>query len=269
MARPDRDSFRALARSAAVVPVVREVLADLDTPLAIFLKLDDGRTSFLLESVDGDESRSRFSIIGCGARARFVARDGQVEITRGAEVRTISLPADRSRDPLEELRTLLAELRPLDLPDLPRFAGGAVGYLSYDWVRYVEDLPDANADPLLVPDAFFTFPEIVLVHDRKRQRLSIIAWAEVDDPERADSAYDVACAEIERVVERLAEPTPVPRPAQRDPEPVELKSSVTQERYREMVKRCKEYIQAGDVFQVVPSQRLSAPLRTDPVEIYR
>ncbi len=269
MARPDRESFRALCRGAAVVPLVREVLADLDTPLSIFLKVDDGDSAFLLESVEPDESWGRFSVIGVGARARFVARDGRVEITRRGAVETIELPADRSRDPLDELRRLQAELRPLELPDLPRFAGGAVGYLSYDWVRYVEALPDQNPDPLQVPDAYFTFPELVLVHDRTRQRLSVIAYAEVGDPEQADAAYDVAEAQLERVIARLASPTPLPETPVQASEPLEVSSSVTRERYHEMVKRSKEYIQAGDVFQVVPSQRLTVPLRTDPVQVYR
>ena len=287
MARPDRDRFRALVKSATVVPLVREVLADLDTPLAIFLKLDDGETSFLLESMEADESWGRFSIIGQGARARFVARDGRIEITRGAETTEIQLPPDRSRDPLEELRALSAELAPIALPELPRFAGGAVGYLSYDWVRYVEDLPDTNADPIGVPDCFFTFPSVVLVHDRMRERLSIIAYATVDDPADADSAYDAALAEIDRVVARLAGPLPQgalrepkmalrePGEALREPDaeagqgPLKIRSSTTRERYHEMVKRCKEYIQAGDIFQVVPSQRFTLPLRSDPVAIYR
>ncbi len=269
MVRPDRDDFRALARSAAVVPLVREVLADLDTPLAIFLKLDDGETSFLLESVEGGESWSRFSIIGLGARARFVARDGRVEITRGDAVQTFDLAADHSQDPLDHLRTLSHELQPLALPDLPRFAGGAVGYLSYDWVRYVEDIPDDNPDTLGVPDCYFTFPELVLVHDRKRQRLSILAYAQVDDPNHADAAYDTARAQIERVIEKLAAPVLLPEQRPSAPQAVEVRSSVSRERYHEMVKRCKEYIEAGDIFQVVPSQRLTMPLRTDPIQIYR
>jgi anthranilate synthase component 1 len=269
MVRPDRDSFRALAQRGAVVPLVREVLADLDTPLSLFLKLDDGVSSFLFESVEGGEDWSRFSIIGLGARARFTARGTRLEIERGERRETIELPADRSRDPLEHLRGLLEELRPVELPDLPAFAGGAVGYLAHDWVRYVERLPDANPDPLGVPDCFFVFPEVVLIHDRHRQRLSIIYEAQVPDPEQADAAYDAGLERIEEVLRAIEQPLPPTEPPPADPEPVELRSNVTRERYHEMVKRAKDYIQAGDVFQVVPSQRFTAPLRSDPRQIYR
>ena len=267
MVRPDRESFRALARRGGVVPLVHEVLADLDTPLAIFLKIDDGRSAFLLESAEGDEAWSRFSAIGVGERARFVARDGRVEIRRGERTESIELPADRSLDPLSLLRALMDELRPVALPDLPRFAGGAVGYLSYDWVRYVEELPDANPDTLHVPDCFFRIPEVVLVHDRQRQRLSILHDVEVGDD--VDAAFDAGVAVIDRVLARLEQPARLPEAPVPGEGPVAIQSNTTRERYHEMVKRSKEYIQAGDIFQVVPSQRLTVPLRSDPVHIYR
>ncbi len=161
MVRPDRDSFSALARQAgrgSTVPLVREVLADLDTPLAVFLKVDDGATSFLLESAESEERRGRFSFIGVGARARFIARNGQVEIQRGERIEQIQLAAEHREDPLDHLRALIAETRPLELPGLPRFSGGAVGYVSYDWVRYVEELPEDNPDTLGVPD----FPAVAI-----------------------------------------------------------------------------------------------------------
>jgi len=269
MVRPDRDTFRALARRARVVPLVREVLADLDTPLGIFLKLDDGETSFLFESVEGEENWSRFSVIGVGTRATFVAKDGRVDITQGGQTRSVDLPADRSVDPLEELRRLIDELRPIDVPDLPQFAGGAVGYLSYDWVRYVEELPDSNPDPLGVPDAYFNFPEIVLVHDRVHQRLSIICDVEIGDGVESDAAYDAALERLDAIVAKLEEPGPPREPRPVDAAPTEVQSNVTRERYHEMVKRSKDYIQAGDIFQVVPSQRLRVPLQTEAIEIYR
>ena len=269
MVRPDLESFRALARSGAPVPLVREVLADLDTPLATFLKVDDGETTFLFESVEVDEQWGRFSFIGLGARATFTARDGRVEIRRGAQLERIDLPDDRSVDPLLLLRGLLDELRPAPLHGLPRFSGGAVGYLSYDWVRHVERLPADNPDTLGVPDCFFTVPRTLLVHDRQQQLLSIIHAVDVDDPARAEQAYERGLAEIDAVLERLARPARVVPSPSTDPAPLEVTSNVSQERYHEVVKRAKEYIEAGDVFQVVPSQRLSVPLRTDPFLIYR
>jgi anthranilate synthase component 1 len=269
MVRPDRETFRALARRGDAVLLSREVLADLDTPLGIFRKLDDGRTAFLFESVEGAERWGRYSFIGVGSRATLRAAEGLVEIRgpRGLERRPIRGMA--GGDPLEELRHLLRELAPVEPEDLPRFAGGAVGYVSYDWVRCVERLPADNPDDLGLPLCFFSFPELLLVHDRKLQRLGIHHPVSVPDPDRADAAYDRGLRAIDAVVERLAAPLPPHPPATRPLGPPEVRSTFTRERYHEAVKRAKEYIQAGDVFQVVPSQRLTLPLRTDPFLVYR
>jgi anthranilate synthase component 1 len=271
MVRPDRDTFRVLARHGRAVPLVREVLADLDTPLASFLKVDDAATTFLFESVEGGERWGRFSFIGVGVRATFVSRGGRVEIRRGTETRRVKLAPNHRGDPLDELRQLIEELRPVEIPDLPRFAGGAVGYLSYDWVRYVEQLPQLNPDPLGLPDSYFLFPEILLVHDRKRQRLSIVTAVETGE-EGADAAFEAGLARIDEVIARLSSAVKL-EPDRQDgdaaDEPLEVSSSVTRERYHEIVKCAKDYIRAGDIFQVVPSQRLSMPLRTDPIQIYR
>jgi anthranilate synthase component 1 len=269
MVRPDRDTFRLLARQGRAVLLTREVLADLDTPLAIFRKLDDGRTTFLFESVEGGERWGRYSFIGVGSRATLVVRDDVVEIRRAGGVERHALPEGPAGDPLRYLRSLLAELAPIEPPDLPRFAGGAVGYLSYDWVRRVERLPAENPDDLGVPTCFFGFPELVLVHDQVQQRLTVLCAASILDADRPDAAYDEGLARIEAVLERLAQPIPPTPRVERELDPPEVSSTFTRERYQEVVKRAKEYIQAGDVFQVVPSQRLTIPLRTDPFLIYR
>jgi anthranilate synthase component 1 len=269
MVRPDLESFRKLARSARAVPLVREVVADLDTALAVFLKVDDRRHAFLFESNEGGEHWGRYSIIGLGARAMFEARAGVVEIVRGGERQRHRLASDRSEDPLDLLRRLLVELRPAPLPDLPRFAGGAVGYVSYDWVRYVERLPEKNPDPLGVPDCWFVFPETVLVHDRTRERLTIIHDVEIREGEPLEAAYERGLRALERVEAMLAAPTPRPAPTPAGDAPLEPVSNVTRERFIEMVKRCQEYIHAGDIFQVVPSQRLTLAQRSDPLAIYR
>jgi anthranilate synthase component 1 len=269
MVRPDVETFRTLARSGAAVPLVREVLADLDTALAIFLKVDDGRFSFLFESNEGGEHWGRYSFIGIGARAIFRAHGGKVEIRRGDALREIALAPDRSDDPLDHLRRLLAELAPAKLPDLPRFAGGAVGYVSYDWVRYVERLPETNPDPLGVPDCWFVVPETVLVHDRTRQRLSIIHDLELRAGESVEAAYERGLRVLDQVERSLAKPTPRQPEVAAEAAPIAPVSNVTRERFVEMVKRCQEYIHAGDIFQVVPSQRFTIPQRCEPFQIYR
>ncbi len=269
MVRPDREAFRTLAGRGAAVPLVREVLADLDTPLSIFKKVDDGATSFLFESNEGGETWGRYSFIGIGTRASFTARGDTVEIRRGGGVERIAIPADRSVDPLDHLRPLLQELRLAELPGLPRLAGGAVGYLSYDWVRYVERLPDGNPDELGLPECFFRFPETLLVHDQRAQTLLVIQAVSVESPDHADAAYDAGVEAIERVIALLGRPLPTPLAPEGSDECREVRSNVTREQYHEFVERSRAYIRAGDVFQVVPSQRLSLPLATDPFEIYR
>jgi anthranilate synthase component 1 len=267
MVRPDREQFRELARHARSVPVVREILADLDTPLALFLKVDDGRTAFLFESGEGGDW-GRFSFIGFGARARFRSQAGELEIERRGVRSRIPLSRDHREDPLLHLRGLLEELRPAHLEGLPRFSGGAVGYLAYDWVRYVERLPERGRDSLGLPDCLFAFPETLLVHDRVRQRLTLIHVVELDAHRDADAAWSAGVAQLDALEARLARPAAAPAPAALEAVPA-WTSNVTRERYHEMVARCKKYIEAGDAFQIVPSQRLSVRCKVDPFQIYR
>ncbi len=275
MVRPSREEFAQLAQRHLAVPVVREVLADLVTPLACFLKLDDGKTAFLFESVEDEGRWGRYSIVGVGARATLTSRGSDLAIQRGESHESVELPRDRSQDPLEFVRQLLRELKPAELPDLPPFAGGAVGYVSYDWVRYIERLPDANPDTLACPDVFFRFPERLLVHDRLRDRLTLIQIAEIDDPASADRLYDKAIRELDDFGRQLAGPLrsqtksvcmSSPPHTTRTPE---FQSNFSREDFCAAVERARSYIQAGDIFQVVPSQRLTLPLRCDPVSIYR
>lgn len=271
MVRPDLTGFLELAKQGRPVPLVREVLADLDTPLGIFLKLDDGESSFLFESVEGGENWSRFSVIGTGSRASLRARGAQVEVARHGQgpLEIHELPADHSRDPLEFLRQLLDELRPADLSGAPRFfPGGAVGYLAYDWVRYVERLPDQNPDALGIPDAYFTFPEIVLVHDRQQQRLSIMTFADCEPGSDPEIEFERAVKRLDEVEARLRLPVPSSEP-QPAAEPSDARANMDLDQYTKVVERCREYIRAGDIFQVVPSRRLRLPLQCDPIEIYR
>ena len=177
MLRPSQEVFQELARRGNLVPVVREILADLDTPLSIFRRLDDGRTSFLFESVEGGEKWARYSFIGTGARAIFRARGRDVEWIEDG--RTESIRAEG--DPLEILRDRLANLRAVvpEGVDLPRFLGGAVGVIGYDWVRFVEDIPDANRDEIGFPDLWFVLPETVVVYDNVRHSALVIRHADV------------------------------------------------------------------------------------------
>ncbi len=267
MLRPSLEQFEALAARGNLIPVVREILADLDTPLSLFRRLDDGRTAFLLESVAGGEKWARYSFMGTGARATFTARGSEITWTEGGETRRIRA----SGDPLEFLREKLAEFRPV-LPEgveLPRFIGGAVGMIGYDWVRFVEQIPDENPDEVDLPDLSFVFPELVVVYDNVHHTALIVHHVHLQPGDDVAKRYTEATERLEAAVRDLRQPLP-PEP-RREPvrAPMDVERSLTQEAFHELVKRGKEYIEAGDVFQVVLSQQFKIPLQVDPFLLYR
>jgi anthranilate synthase component 1 len=264
--RPSEDEFARLAARGNLIPVVCETLADLDTPLSLFRRLDDGRTSFLFESVEGGEKWARYSFIGVGARAIFRARGRDVEWTERGETRRFRAPGD----PLEVLREWLARFRPVPPPGppLPRFAGGAVGAIAWDWVRFVERVPDTNPDELGFPDAWFVVPETVVVYDNVRHSALLIRPVALEDGEDPRQSWREARAALDELVARLREPLApdVHAPVR---VPMHVEASVSRDGYHDMVKRALEYIEAGDIFQVVLSQRFRIPLQADPFLIYR
>ena len=270
MFRPSQEVFEELATRGSLVPVVREMLADMDTPLSLFRRLDDGRTSFLLESVEGEENWARYSFIGCGSRAIFRATGSDVEwVSGGDEANVERLHAEG--DPLEILRERLSALRvpPLEEPGLPPFLGGAVGMVAYDWVRFVERIPDGNPDVAGLPDLWFSFPETVVAYDNVRKSALLIRHVDVGPGIDAAAAYREVTAELDALVRKLREPLP------REPEqvpvtaPMDVQRSVSREEFHEAVKRAKDYIEAGDAFQIVLSQQFRIPLQVDPFTIYR
>jgi len=265
--RPSPDRFTELAAQGNLVPIVREIMADLDTPLSIFKRLDDGATSFLLESVEGGEKWARYSFIGTGSRAIFRARGRDIEWTRDGRTERSTTDGD----PLAFLREKLAAYQPAwpEELDLPRFVGGAVGLIGYDWVRFVERIPDSNPDRIGLPDLWFGFPETVVVYDNVRHKALIVRLAEVPEGARPAEVYAREVREIDAVVARLrkglpGEPAPTPVRVSMD-----VDRSMTEAGYHEIVKRAKEYIEAGDIFQVVLAQQFQMPLQVEPFTIYR
>ena len=267
MLRPSFEQFESLAERGNLIPVAREILADLDTPLSLFRRLDDGRTSFLLESVEGGEKWARYSFLGTGARAAFRAFGRDVEWHEGGRVERTSVEGD----PLEVLRAKLRELRHVtpEGVDWPRFIGGAVGMIGYDWVRWVERLPERNPDDLGLPDLSFVLPETVVVYDNIRHTALVVRHVHLRPGDDLQRRYDEAGAALAATVALLREPLPAePRvPAVR--EPMQVERNMTREAFQEIVKRSKEYIEAGDIFQVVLSQRFRVPQQVEAFWIYR
>jgi anthranilate synthase component 1 len=257
---PSREEFRTLARGGKLVPVYREVFADYDTPVSAFRKVDDGRFGFLLESVEGGEKWGRYSLLGSRPSLVFVARGERCELRRGE--RGEPLPGH----PIEELARLLREHQAVALPGLPRFCGGAVGYFSYESARFFERLPAPADDDLDVPDAVFLFGDVVSVFDNLTHTLKVVTHARGgEDPDRAHAA---AVERIEAEVERLRRPIAWENeaPGVHPPEPDDTWS---QRAFEDAVQRSKEYVRAGDIFQVVLAHRMSAPVTRPPFEAYR
>ncbi len=262
---PSRQDFSALAQQGNLIPVYREILADMETPVSAFRKIDDGDTAFLLESIEGGEKWARYSFLGSGPARIFRCRDNYFEVVHLGQVEQ----SGEADDPLAELQRLLETYRPVEIDGLPRFFGGAVGYLGYDMVRFVEELPDKNARDSDNWDACFLLTEGLLIFDNMRQKIKVVCnvhLAEVEDPQ---TAYERGIARIDTLIEQLRQPLPHRiAPHQDAPEQV-LTPNFTPENFCKAVERCKEYIRAGDIFQVVLSQRFAGKLQADPFDIYR
>ena len=262
-----------------ITPVWEEMVVDLETPISIFKKTAFGDYTFLLESVEGGEQLARYSFMGFDPLVVFRARGTTITIEAGGHT-TVENGA-----PLNRLRELMADLRVGPVPDEPRFFGGAVGYFGYDLVRHFERIPERTIDDLSLPDCFFILTRVVLVYDHVRHTLKIIALAPKNG--NAAAAYSEALHTIDLVKRRITSALPVP-PAASEAAPggnasgsgsafhkaaadggVHVTSNITKENFISNVRRAKEYIEAGDIFQVVLSQRLQIQLGADPFEVYR
>ena len=271
MVKPSEREFEELAASGFnLIPVCRELPADLETPVSAFLKVARGDYAFLLESVRGGEKWGRYTFLGSEPATVVRARGERMELIkpgRAVEVRSV-------KDPFEALRAELKRFRAPQLDYLPRFFGGAVGFLAYDIVRYFERLPKAPPDDLGTPDLYLMFTDTVLVFDNLRQSLKIIANVAMEEFGSAREAYRSAVNKIDEIASRLE--GQVTRPWLGEAAPIangggelRITSNQTREGYMATVLRAKEYITAGDVIQVVPSQRFEAPLPAHPFNIYR
>ncbi len=260
---PSKKEFIKLAKKGNLIPVYREILADFETPLSAFRKIDRSNYSFLLESVEGGERLARYSILGSNPSLVFSSKGNKVTIKEGSDIKSFIAGSD----PIEELKNIFKKYRFVGVKGLPRFCGGFVGFLGYDMVRFIEDLPDKNRDDLKLPDSVFMLTDTLLIFDHVDHKIKIVSNVHVTG--NAGDKYDKAVKKIEGIVSHLKGPMPEIRESKRQAHRSELRSNFTKKEFENVVKKMKEYIWKGDIIQGVPSQRLNVGIACQPFQIYR
>ena len=263
MIQPDFKTFCKLARQGNLVPVHETFTADLLTPVGAHLRIAHGaKYSFLLESVEGGENIARYTFTGANPEEVFRARGRVCTLeTGGREIQF-------DDNPIEQMRRLTARYHPVRVPGLPPLIGGAIGYFAYDMVRLVEKIPASGRDDLNLDDCVMMFYLGLIVFDHVRHRVWVIRNVFTEGGGSLREKYDAAVREIRNSRRKLESPLPAQRRASKRGK-LRVQSNMKRPQYLAAVRKAKAYIRAGDIFQVVPSQRFSAQTSADPFEIYR
>ncbi len=265
---PTKQEFLKLAKKGNLIPVCREILADMETPVSLFLKIGDRPYSYLLESVEGGEKIARFSVIGGAPSLVFKSK--------GRDIR-ISAPGKKEqsfrteKDPLFEIEKILKRFKQVPLAGLPPFSGGAVGYLGYDTVRFIENIPDKNKDVLKIPDALFIFTDTIFIFDHINKKIKIISNIFLEDFDSPSEAYDHAVQKIEGEIKRLRAAAPVSASSSSasGSGAFKINSNFTKASFEKAILKAKEHIKKGDAFQIVLSQAFQTKLSSKAFDVYR
>jgi len=271
MYSPKPDEFLKLADQGNLIPVTRRILADLETPLSAYCKIRGTGESFLFESVEGGEHIGRYSFVGCNPRAVIKQTGSRIEVRENGKTTENLTVGKEVRDGLEVVERVMKQYRPVTLPELPRFTGGAVGFIGYEFIHDIEPVvPRPAHDELGTPVLYFLVADELLIFDRVAQTITIVVNAILQDGADREEAYEEATSEIERIIFLLEQPSEQTAVAVTTDLPnVAFESNQTKEKFTANVEASKKYIQAGDIIQVVGSQRFSAPAEASPVDIYR
>ncbi len=261
MYEPSFEEFARMAKRGNLIPVYREILADVETPVSVLMKLQEKDHVYLLESVEGGEKWGRYSFLGTDAGVVFQVHGAEVIITEKGKV----TKSPHNGDPLQYLRDLLGRYQPVSVPGLPRFYGGAVGYLGYDMVRYFEKLPGGKIDDPGLDEAIFVISDSMMIFDNVRHTIKVVACAFTEEAESLEDCYAASCRKIEDMIKTLFLPAVHPEKYSA----VSFTSNMTESQYEDIVEKAKEYITAGDAIQVVLSQRFQSECRSNPVDLYR
>ena len=268
MLKPTLEEFKEKSRLGNLIPVYKEILADLDTPVSAYMKISGGEYSFLFESVEGGEKWARYCFIGCDPSIIVSIKGNEVTVNNNGQSKSILV---KQGNPLVGLKDILAQYKPVEVEGLPRFFGGAVGFISYDMVRSFEDLPQQTKDDLEVPDARFIITDTLLIFDNVAQTIKIVSNAHVENDD-VKKAYNQATKNIKSIEEKLRTNLP---PVVHDEgvnysgNSTSIESNFEKEHFLHAVRKIKSYILEGDAIQVVLAQRLKFNISKDPFKIYR
>ena len=261
---PDFSTYQELSRFGNLIPVYGEILWDLESPVGAFLRLEESDYAFLLESVEGGEKWARYSFLGSEPRLIYRSKGAQAEVIEGSRVRMIN----NFNDPLEPLKEILGQFKPVIVPGLPRFFGGAVGYLGYDLVRFFERLPEKNPNEFPSFDVHMFITDKIIIFDRVKHTIKIVANTHLNHGASLRELYQSAVDEIEKIAQRLNKPINFSEPAIHKA-PLEFQSNFSKPEFEKAVEKILRYIREGDIIQAVLSQRFRAPARVDAFQLYR
>ena len=254
--------FRKLASHGNLVPLTAVVNADTETPVSAFLKMTQGPYRFLLESMEGGEKWGRYSFLGSEPSLILRSRNQEIEILRGKKVER------HQGNPLDMVREILQPYHPVEIKNIPRFAGGFVGYLGYDMVRHMERLPDYGKPALPAYDSNLMLQDSVIAFDNLAHNVELVVMADLEKEGGVKKGYEAGVRRINALMRRLKKPLPQIRKPQKKI-PLKPISNTTEKEFHGIIRKCIEYIKAGDIFQVVPSQRWEAKFKVPPFQVYR
>ncbi len=264
---PSFEEFQELSKKGNVVPVYCKILADLETPISAYLKISANEDySFLLESVAGEDKFARYTFLGTNPYIKIKSENDIITYYKNNETTEIKL--EEGKTPLDYLKDLMKDYKPVKIHGVPNFTGGAVGYMGYDIVRYFEKLPEKNKKTIDVPEMFFMLTDTIIVFDRFKQELLIICNVFTENGENLKEKYEEAKNKIRKLYEKLNK-SEVNFIIDKNVSDFEIKSNFEKEKFYEAVEKAKEYIKAGDIFQVVLSQRFYTDYKDNAFDVYR
>jgi anthranilate synthase component 1 len=265
MYEPSFTEFEKLAQRGNLIPVYREILADIETPVSVLMKLPAQNYVYLLESVEGGEKWGRYSFLSADTGIVFKVRGAEVIIEEKGNIAKHL----HNGNPMQFMRDLLGRFQPVSVPGLPRFYGGAVGYLGHEMVRYYEKLPCGPQDDLTIDEAIFVISDSLMIFDNVRHTIKVVACAFTEETDSLEEAYKASCRKIEAMIETIAATGAHQEKDAASAREVSFYSNMTEAEFETIVQKAKDYIAVGDIIQVVLSQRFQTVCQSNPVDLYR